>query len=113
MRKRSWRSATQKKINNLWESAAFMLHDQQKSTAEIISYLQKYEMSTEKEAHRPIRFMSGPLDRSHIFTYVAGYDLLKELFSIADRSKYFALLLEAPVTLSQIRRWIKNESLSD
>jgi hypothetical protein len=106
-------SNAEKKINGLWGNAAFMLHDQQKSTTEIISYLRKYEMSTEKEAHRAIRFMSDPLDRSYIFTYDAGYDLLKELFSIADRSKYFARLLEEPVTPSQIRQWIKNESLSD
>jgi hypothetical protein len=70
-------------------------------------------MSTEKEANRAIQFMSGPLDRSYIFTYTAGYDLLEELFSIADRDKYFARLLEEPVTPSQIRGWIKHERQSD
>jgi hypothetical protein len=90
-----------------------MLHDQKKNTTEIISYLRKYEMSTEQEANRAIRFMSGPLDRSYIFTYTAGYDLLEELFSIADRDKYFARLLEEPVTPSQIRGWIKHETRSD
>jgi hypothetical protein len=103
----------ERKMRDLWGNAAFMLHDQKKSTGEIISYLQKYEMSTEKEANRAIQFMSGPLDRSYIFTYTAGYDLLEELFSIADRDKYFARLLEEPVTPSQIRGWIKNESISD
>jgi hypothetical protein len=103
----------ERKVRNLWGNAAFMLHDQKKSTGEIISYLQKYEMSTEKEAERAIQFMSGPLDRSYIFTYTAGYDLLEKLFSIADRDKYFARLLEEPVTPSQIREWIQNESLSD
>jgi hypothetical protein len=103
----------ERKMRRLWGNAAFMLHDQKKSTAEIISYLQKYEMSTEKEANRAIQFMSGPLDRSYIFTYTAGYDLLEELFSIADRDRYFARLLEEPVTPSQIRQWIKSESSSD
>jgi len=103
----------EKKINGLWGNAAFMLHDQKKSTEEIIAYLQKYEMSTDQEANRAIRFMSGPLDRSYIFTYTVGHDLLQELFSIADRDKYFARLLEEPVTPSQIRQWIKQESLSD
>ena len=103
----------ERKMRDLWGNAAFMLHDQKKSTGEIISYLQKYEMSTEKEANRAIQFISGPLDRSYIFTYTAGYDLLEELFSIADRDKYFARLLEEPVTPSQIRGWIKNESISD
>jgi hypothetical protein len=103
----------ERKMRDLWGNAAFMLHDQKKSTDEIVSYLQKYEMSTEKEANRAIQFMSGPLDRSYIFTYTAGYDLLEELFSIADRETYFARLLEEPVTPGQIREWIKNERVSD
>jgi hypothetical protein len=103
----------ERKMRSLWGNAAFMLHDQKKNTTEIISYLRKYEMSTEQEANRAIRFMSGPLDRSYIFTYTAGYDLLEELFSIADRDKYFARLLEEPVTPSQIRGWIKHETRSD
>src|SRR5215212_3228312 len=102
----------EQKIRNLWGNAAFMLHDQRKSPGEVVSYLQKYEMSTEEDASRAIRFMSGPLDRSYIFTYTAGYDLLEELFSLADRDKYFARLLEEPVTPGQIREWIKNESVS-
>jgi hypothetical protein len=103
----------ERKMRDLWGNAAFMLHDQKKSADEIVAYLQKYEMSTEKEAHRAIQFMSGPLYRSYIFTYTAGYDLLEQLFSIADRDTYFARLLEEPVTPSQIREWIKNESVSD
>ena len=79
-------SRAERKIRELWGNAAFMLHDQKKSAEEIVSYLQKYELSTEKEADRAIQFMSGPLDRSYIFTYTAGYDLLEELFSIADRA---------------------------
>jgi hypothetical protein len=101
------------KLNGLWGNAAFMLHDQKKSTEEIISYLQKYEMSTEKEASKAIQFISNPLDRSYIFTYDAGHDLLEEWFSQGDRDKYFARLLEEPVTPGLIRQWIKNESYSD
>jgi hypothetical protein len=90
-----------------------MLHDEKRSPEDVVAYLQKYDMSTEEEAHRAIRFMSGPLERSYIFTYTAGYDLLEELFSLVDQDQYFARLLEEPVTPSQIRQWIKNESLSD
>jgi hypothetical protein len=98
------------KLSGLWGNAAFMFHDQKKSTDEIISYLQKYEMSTQEEANKAIQFISNPLYRSYIFTYHIGYDLLEELFSIADRDQYFARLLEEPVTPGQIREWIKNES---
>jgi len=102
-------SRAERKMRNLWGNAALLLHDQKKSTAEVVSYFQKYELSTEEEANRAIRFMSGPLDRSYIFTYTAGYDLLEELFSIADRETYFARLLEESVTPSQIRKWIQSE----
>jgi len=102
-------SRAKRKIRDLWGNAAFMLHDQKKSTDEIVAYLQKYELSTEQEANRAIRFMSGPLDRSYIFTYTAGYDLLKELFTHVNRDKHFARLLEEPVTPSQIREWIQKE----
>jgi hypothetical protein len=101
------------KLSGLWGNAAFMFHDQKKSAEEIISYLQAYEMSTQEEANKAIQFISNPLYRSYIFTYTAGYDLLEELFSIADRDKYFARLLEEPVTPSQIRGWIKHERQSD
>jgi len=106
-------SRAERKMRELWGNAAFMLHDQKKSSAEIVSYLQKYELSTEEEAKWAIRFMSGPLDRSYIFTYTAGYDLLEKLFSISDRDLYFARLLEEPVTPSQIRMWIEKEDASD
>ncbi|MEO5887817.1 MAG: hypothetical protein ABIQ77_09150 [Anaerolineales bacterium] len=96
------------KMSGLWGNAAFMLHDQSKSVDEIISYLQNYGLSTEKEADKTIKFISNPLYRSYIFTYHVGYDLLEELFLHRDRDKYFARLLEQPVTPSQVRRWINN-----
>ena len=91
-------------------NAAFMLHDQGKSKEEIIQYLQKYELSSEKEARQTIRFISDPLDRSYIFTYDVGYDLLEELFQGVDRDNYFKRLIEEPVTPSQVREWIKNKN---
>lgn len=98
------------KGDGLWGNAAFMLHDQKKPTAEIKSYLQKYGLSTDKETEQAIRFISNPLYRSYIFTYHIGYDLLKELFAHGDRDKYFARLLEEPVTPSQVWQWISNET---
>jgi hypothetical protein len=89
-------------------NAAFMLHDQHKSADELSSYLQKYGLSTEKEAEKMISFISNPLYRSYIFTYHVGHDLLEELFAHGDRDQYFRRLLEEPVTPSQVREWIKN-----
>jgi hypothetical protein len=96
------------KMAGLWGNAAFMLHDQNKNTNEIRSYLQEYGLHTEKEAEQAIKFISNPLYRSYIFTYHLGYDLLEELFSHGDRDEHFARLLEEPVTPSQLRQWIND-----
>jgi len=87
-------------------NAAFMFHDQKKSEEEVKSYLQKFELSTEKLAEQTIKFISNPLYRSYIFTYHVGRELLQELFARVDRDEYFARLLQEPVTPSQIRAWI-------
>jgi hypothetical protein len=89
-------------------NVAFMLHDQQKSAEELSAYLQEYALDTEKEANHFIQFVSNPLFRSYVFTYHVGYELLEELFAHVGRDRYFARLLEQPVTPSQIRGWIKN-----
>jgi hypothetical protein len=99
-----------RKVSGVAGNAAFMLHDQGKSEAEIIQYLQRYGLSSEKEARQTIRFISDPLDRSYVFTYDAGYDLLEELFQGVDRDHYFKRLIEEPVTPSQVRTWIENKS---
>ena len=99
-------SNASQKLDGLVGNAAFMLHDENKSEAEIIQYLQKYGLMTEKEAQKSIRFISSGIDRSYIFTYHMGYDLLTELFAHKDRGTYFKRLLEEPVTPNQVRDWI-------
>jgi hypothetical protein len=102
------RNASQR-LDGLVGNAAFMLHDQNKAEAEIIQYLQKYGLMTQKEAQKSIRFISDGIDRSYIFTYHIGYDLLVELFAQGNRETYFKRLLEEPVTPNQIREWISNQ----
>ncbi|HKI54691.1 MAG TPA: hypothetical protein VJ987_11245 [Anaerolineales bacterium] len=87
-------------------NAAFMMYDQNKSEDEISLYLQKYNLTTKKQAQQNIKFISNPLYRSYIFTYHVGRDLLEELFTHVDRDEYFKRLLEEPITPSQIRQWI-------
>jgi len=97
-----------RQLAGLTGNAAFMLHDQHKSEAEISRYVQKYGLRTEKEASQTLKFISNPLYRSYTFTYHIGYDLLEELFAREDREIYFRRLLEEPVTPSQIREWISD-----
>lgn len=101
------------KVEGIYGNAAFMLHDQNRDAEEINQYMQRYGILTEERARHIIKFISNPLDRSYIFTYRIGYDLLEELFRHGNRVHYFKRLFEEPVTPSQIRQWIKNESQSN
>ena len=99
-------SEATRKRSGLGGNAAFMLHDQNKSTDEIRAYLQQYGLASEKDAEQSINFISNPIYRSYIFTYHVGKELLDELFASKDRDTYFRRILEEPVTPSQIRQWI-------
>jgi hypothetical protein len=98
----------EREIESIVGNAAFMLHDQHKSPAEISSYMQEYGLNTEEEAEHLIKFISDPLGRSYIFTYFVGQDLLEELFTRKDRDTYFRRLLEEPVTPRLVRDWIRS-----
>jgi hypothetical protein len=104
------RSRLYKKSSGLEGNAAFMLSDQHKAPLEVRSYLQKYGLYNEKELDHILRFISNPRDRSNIFTYHIGHDLLDTLFSKGDRTAYFKRLLQEPVTPSQIRQWIEMQT---
>jgi len=94
------------KLAGIGGNAAFMLHDQKKSDDEVTEYIKRYRLATEKEARQSVKFISNPVYRSYIFTYFIGHELLAELFTNGEHDKYFARLLEEPVTPSQIRQWI-------
>lgn len=100
-----------RRLNGIAGNAAFMLHDQHKSEDEISQYLQRYGLSTEKEARHRIKFLSNPLYRSYIFTYHVGYDLFEELFRHGNRDRYVRRLMEEPVTPTQVRNWMENKDL--
>ena len=89
------------------DNAAFMLHDQGVDPAELAPYLQKYGLLTEDEARKRIDFISDPLDRSYIFSYSAGRQLLTALFEQQGHvTHWFTRMLAEPVTPSQIRGWM-------
>jgi hypothetical protein len=98
------------KIGRIAGNAAFMLYDQNKSAEEISAYLQRYALVSEERAKHLVRFVSKPFDRSYIFTYDSGRDLLEELFQHGNRDHYFRRVIEEPVTPSLLRQWISDES---
>ena len=94
-------------LDDVWDNAAFLLHDQQQSPAEVSAYFQRYGLRTEKEAAKAVEFLSDPLSRSYVFTYGYGGKLLDALFAAkGNAAAWFTRLLTEAVTPSQVRAWL-------
>jgi hypothetical protein len=93
-------------LAGVWDNAAFLLHDQHKSKAEVSAYFQRYGLRRANEADKSVEFLSSPLSRSYVFTYSIGGKLLDALFAAQGKvDHWFTRLLSEPVTPSQIRAW--------
>ena len=67
-----------------------------------MAYLQRWSLVSAERAAQQVRFLTDPLWRAYISTYVEGYDLLSRWLdarpvgeSVADR---FVRLLDEPLT---------------
>jgi hypothetical protein len=89
-------------LNRVRQDAAVMLHDRGADTDEVVAYLQRWSLASAERAAQQIRFLTHPLWRAYISTYVEGFDLLSAWLaarpagqSVADR---FLRLLDEPLT---------------
>jgi hypothetical protein len=95
-------------LADVWDNAAFLLHDQHQSKAEVSAYFQRYGLRRANEADKAVEFLSSPLSRSYVFTYSIGGKLLDALFAAqGNADHWFTRLLTEPVTPSQIRAWTR------
>lgn len=86
-------------------NAALLLHEAGASDAEVVTYLQRYGLSTEAEAHKRFSFVANPLWRAYIFTYDVGHSLVSAWLSMDNgmpRNNKFRRLLTEQVTPSQL-----------
>jgi hypothetical protein len=89
-------------LNRVRQDAAILLHDRGGDTADVVAYLQRWSLVSAERAAQQIRFLTHPLWRAYISTYVEGYDLLSRWLAerpadqpVADR---FVRLLDEPLT---------------
>lgn len=68
-------------------NAAILRHEQGASEAEIIDYLQRWELTPKERAERRFRFIDDPLWRPYIFTYFAGRDLVLDYLGTGPRGE--------------------------
>lgn len=62
---------------NVRQDAALMLHDEHRDVDEVIAFLKRWLLVSEERARHMLTFLSSPLWRAYISTYVEGYQLLK------------------------------------
>ncbi|MEV6278054.1 DUF885 domain-containing protein [Nocardia sp. NPDC051832] len=90
------------------QDAALLLHDRHRDETEVAEFLQQWTLATPDRARQSLRFLSSPLWRAYISTYVEGYKLLggwlDQAPDAADRADRFRRLLDEPLTPGAIRR---------
>ena len=99
-------SAAAAPLNRVRQDAALLLHDRGADEAEVSAFIQRWSLVSADRAAQQIRFLTHPLWRAYISTYVEGYDLLTRWLdarpagqSVADR---FVRLLDEALTPATI-----------
>jgi len=89
-------------LNRVRQDAAILLHDRGADPDVVIAHLQRWGLVSRDRAVQQLRFLTDPLWRAYISTYVEGYDLLASWLAarpadqpVADR---FLRLLDEPLT---------------
>ncbi|MGY1783726.1 DUF885 domain-containing protein [Geodermatophilus sp. SYSU D00698] len=89
-------------LNRVRQDAAVLLHDRGADADEVAAYIQRWSLVSPDRARQQLRFLTHPLWRAYITTYVEGYDLLHRWLGarpagqdVADR---FVRLLDEPLT---------------
>jgi hypothetical protein len=84
------------------QDAAILLHDRGAGADEVVAHLQRWSLVSPDRAAQQLRFLTDPLWRAYISTYVEGFDLLSGWLAarpvgqpVADR---FVRLLDEPLT---------------
>jgi len=89
------------------QDAALMLHDEHRDADEVAAFLRRWLLVDDARARQMLRFLSSPLWRAYISTYVEGYRLLRgwldsrpDGVSLTER---FTRLLDEPLIPSSLR----------
>ncbi len=95
------------------QDAALMLHDRGASADEVQAFLQRWTLASPERAKQSLRFLSSPLWRAYISTYVEGYRLLGDWLAQEPvgprRSERFRRLLDEPLTPGALRAEVTGE----
>ncbi|HEY5853773.1 MAG TPA: DUF885 domain-containing protein [Aldersonia sp.] len=95
------------KLLGVRQDAALLLHDRHADHDEVAAFMQRWSLATPERARQQLRFLSSPLWRAYISTYVEGYRLLAAWLDRAqspeERAELFRRLLDEPLTPGRLR----------
>jgi hypothetical protein len=89
------------------QDAALMLHDEKRDVDDVVAFLMRWLLVDDSRARQMLRFLSSPLWRAYISTYVEGYQLLRAWLDARPAGvslvKQFTRLLDEPLIPSALR----------
>jgi hypothetical protein len=88
------------------QDAALLLHDRGASEDDVVAHVKRWSLVSEERARQQLRFLTHPLWRAYISTYVEGFELLSRWLGarpagqpVAER---FLRLLDEPLTPARV-----------
>jgi hypothetical protein len=84
-------------------NAALLLHEQGADPEEVVAYIMRYGLRSEREARQSLRFISTPLWRTYTFTYYVGRELLGRWLAAGNRNERYVTLLTEQVYPSMLQ----------
>jgi hypothetical protein len=99
-------SAAAAPLNRVRQDAALMLHDRSADPDDVVAFLQRWSLVSSERARQQLRFLTHPLWRAYITTYVEGFDLLSRWLAARPEGQpvaaRFLRLLDEPLTPSVV-----------
>jgi hypothetical protein len=89
-------------LDGVGGNAAFLLHEDQRPEEEVLQYIRRYSLRTEKEARQTLRFIGNPTFRAYVFNYSHGRGLLKQAAARSSLLHVFRWAVSEPVTPSAV-----------
>ncbi|MCY7365020.1 MAG: hypothetical protein LH469_06895 [Frankiaceae bacterium] len=85
------------------QDAALLLHDRNRSHEEVAAYLSRWALLSPERARKTLAFLTDPLWRAYITTYVEGERLLRAWLAAGEAGPRFGRLLDEQLTPAGLR----------
>ena len=90
-------------LGSLGQDAALMLHEEGADEDDVVAYLQRWGLQPPERARKSIQFLTDPLWRAYISTYVEGERLLGAWLDQGEVGERFGRLLDEALTPGELR----------